>query len=322
MNRFATRLLQHTPWIVSGLILLALVLGVPAFHQPLFWLSLARQYFAPAMLALALTPIILTGGIDLSVGSVTVFTSVVIGALWRDLGWPIEWALAGGALAGLLAGLGNGLLVTVGVLPLVATLATRELFRGLAWTLSGTTPVNRFPPELGGWWGASLLHVPLPLLVIVGLFVLTYLVVHHTWVGRMLFAIGDNERAARFAGVPVSRIKLGLYAWSGFVAGLCGAAMVLKYGAAKADAEKSLELIAIACVVLGGIRITGGGGHVAGTLLGIVTVASLLAGLGSIASNWRDTITGSILVAVAITNEATARWAARRASRGAKETTR
>jgi ribose/xylose/arabinose/galactoside ABC-type transport system permease subunit len=314
MNRLATQLLQRTPWIVSGVILLTLVLAVPAFYQPLFWLSLARQYFAPAMLALALTPIILTGGIDLSVGSVTVFTSVVIGVLWRDLGLPIECALLGGVLAGLLAGLGNGLLVTVGVLPLVATLATRELFRGLAWTLSGNAPVNRFPPELSGWWGANMLGVPLPLLVIAGLFVLTYLVVHHTWVGRMLFAIGDNERAARFAGVPVTRLKLGLYAASGFVAGLCGAAMVLKYGAAKADAEKSLELIAIACVVLGGIRITGGGGHVAGTLLGIITVASLLAGLGSVASSWRDTITGSILVAVAITNEAAARWATSRGS--------
>jgi ribose/xylose/arabinose/galactoside ABC-type transport system permease subunit len=316
MNRLATRLLQRTPWIVSGVILLTLVLAVPAFHQPLFWLSLSRQYFAPAMLALALTPIILTGGIDLSVGSVTVFSSVVIGVLWRDLGVPIELALAGGVLAGLLAGLGNGLLVTVGVLPLVATLATRELFRGLAWTLSGNAPVNRFPPQLVGWWGANILALPLPLLVIAGLFVLTYLAVHHTWIGRMLFAIGDNERAARFAGVPVNRIKLGLYAASGFVSGLCGAAMVMKYGAAKADAEKSLELIAIACVVLGGIRITGGGGHVAGTLLGIVTVASLLAGLGSVASNWRDTITGSILVAVAITNEAAARWAIRRRNAG------
>jgi ribose/xylose/arabinose/galactoside ABC-type transport system permease subunit len=311
MNRLATLALQRTPWIVSGFILATLVLTVPAFHQPLFWLSLARQYFAPAVLALALTPVILTGGIDLSVGSVTVFSSVVIGGLWRDLGLPIELALAGGVLAGLLAGFGNGLLVSVGVLPLVATLATRELFRGLAWTLSGNTPVNRFPSQLGGWWSENLFHVPLPLLVIAGLFVVTYLVVHHTWIGRMLFAIGDNERAARFAGVPVKRLKLGLYAASGFVAGLCGAAMVLKYGAAKADAEKSLELIAIACVVLGGIRITGGGVHVAGTLLGIITVASLLAGLGSVASNWRDTITGSILVAVAITNEAAGRWAVR-----------
>src|SRR5262245_22040698 len=132
MNRLALRLLQHTPWMIAGGIIVVLVLLVPAFGRLTYWFALSRHFFAPAALALALTPIILTGGIDLSVGSVTVFTSVVIGALWQGLGWPLAWALAGGVMAGLLAGAANGLLVTAGVLPLVATLATRELFRGLA----------------------------------------------------------------------------------------------------------------------------------------------------------------------------------------------
>jgi ribose/xylose/arabinose/galactoside ABC-type transport system permease subunit len=303
-------LVAGTPYILASLILLIVVTQVPAFGRPAYWLSLSQNYFAPAALALALTPIILTGGIDLSVGSVAVFSSVVVGVLWRDLGLPIEIALLGGIQAGLLAGMGNGLLVTAGVMPLVATLATRELYRGLALTLSGSNPVNRFPLHLGDWWETTLLGLPLPLVVVEALFAITYVVVHHTWVGRMLFAIGDNERAAKFAAIPVRRLKLGLYAWSGAVAGLCGATFVLRYGAAKADAEKSLELLAITCVVLGGVRITGGAGHVAGTLLGIVTVAALLAGLGSIDSTWRDTLTGGILVAVAVANEAAARWTA------------
>src|SRR5262249_6009531 len=162
------------------------------------------------------------------------------------------------------------------VLPLVATLATRELFRGLAFTLSGDRPVDRFPPALGTVWRTPWLGVPLSVLGFGFLLVITYLVVHHTWVGRMLFALGDNEQAARFGGVPVRRLKLGLYAWSGIVAGVCGAVLVMNYGTAKADAEKSLELTAIACVVLGGVRITGGAGTVAGTFLGIVTVITLL----------------------------------------------
>jgi ribose/xylose/arabinose/galactoside ABC-type transport system permease subunit len=192
-------------------------------------------------------------------------------------------------------------------MPLVATLATRELFRGLAWTLSGDTPVNRFPSVLGDVWGFGVLGIPLPLLVFGFILMLTYLVVHHTWPGRMLYAMGDNECAARFGGVPIRRIKIGLYAWSGLVAGLCGVALVMKYGAAKADAEKSLELVAIACVLVGGVRVTGGAGHVAGTLLGIVTVCSLMTGLGNIASTWRDTVIGLVLVVVAIANEAGAR---------------
>jgi ribose/xylose/arabinose/galactoside ABC-type transport system permease subunit len=197
------------------------------------------------------------------------------------------------------------------VLPLVATLATRELYRGLALTLSGDTPVNRFPTELTTFWRTPLVGLPVPLLGVAAVFVVVYLVVHHTWIGRATFALGDNERAARFAGLPVGRIKLGLYAASGFAAGLCGAALVCHYGAAKADAERSLELLAIACVVMGGVRITGGGGHVAGTLLGIVTVVVLLAGLSRVAAEWRDTVLGVMLVGVAVTNEAAARWSAR-----------
>ncbi len=316
MTRLAVFLVQRMSWLLAGLILGVSVLWIPAFQRPSYWLALSEQYFAPAALALALMPIILTGGIDLSVGSASVLVSVVIGALWQGAGWPIEWAIVGGMLFGLFAGLANGLLVGVGVLPLVATLATRELFRGLAFTLSGDSPVTRFPLELRTVWRSSLAGIPLPLGIIAVLFVVTYLAVHHTWLGRMIYAIGDNEQAARFAAVPVRRIKLGLYAWSGLVAGLCGAALVMRYRAAKADAEASLELTAIACVVLGGVRITGGAGQVVGTLLGIVTVAALLAALNRVAPDWRDTITGALLIAVAISNEAAARWAARRQAQG------
>ena len=312
MNRIALILVRRAPWLVAGLIVLLGIALLPEFQRPAYWLSLGDQYFSMAALALALTPIMLTGGIDLSVGSVTVFASVVIGALWRDAGWPIEWAVTAGILAGLLAGLGNGGLVIVGVPSLVATLATRELFRGLALAISGDRPVNRFPAELGGFWRGSVLGVSIPLIVLAVLFVVSYLLVHHTWIGRMIFAIGDNERAARFAAVPVRRIKLGIYAWCGLVGGICGAATVCRYNAAKADAEKSLELMAIACAVLGGIRIVGGAGHMGGTLVGIVTVAVLMAGLGSIDSTWRDMVTGAVLVGVAILNEAAARWLVRR----------
>jgi ribose/xylose/arabinose/galactoside ABC-type transport system permease subunit len=315
VNSVLAIVVRRLPWLIAGSVLVALVLGVPAFQRPRYWLSLAPQYFAPAALAIALTPIILTGGIDLSVGSITVLSSVVIGVLWRDWGLPIGVALAAGVLAGALAGLANGLLVTVGVMPLVATLATRELYRGLAWTLSGDNPVTRFPAELAGFWNRAVLGLPVSLWGLAGLWLVCYIVVHHTWAGRMLFAIGDNERAARFAGVPLRSLQLVLYTWSGLVAGLCGLGLVLKYGAAKADAERSLELLAIACVVMGGARVTGGSAHLAGTLLGIVTVCTLLAGLSRIGSAWRDTISGAILIAVALANEAGARWLANRPSR-------
>jgi ribose/xylose/arabinose/galactoside ABC-type transport system permease subunit len=311
MRTWAIRLLENASWLLAGAILLAVVLSLPAFQRGTYWFALSRQYFTAAALALALTPIILTGGIDLSVGSVTVFSSVVIGALWREAGWPITWAAAGGVAAGLLAGLGNALLVRVGVIPLVATLATRELFRGLARTLSGDVPVRGFPEVLEHVWMARPLGLPTSVWALAALFVITYAAVHHTWVGRMLYALGDNARAAHFAGVPVGGLELGLYAWSGLIAGLCGVAQVMESNSALADAEPTLELVAIACVVMGGVRITGGSGHVVGALLGIVTVVALLAGLLGISSTWRATLTGAMLLVVAIANETALRAAER-----------
>jgi rhamnose transport system permease protein len=302
-----TFLLRRLPWLIAALLLVALILYDPAFQRSRYWQLLARENFAVAALAIALTPIVLTGGIDLSVGSTTVLASVVIGYLWRDLGWPLGAAMAGGVLAGVLCGVANGLLVSAGILPLVATLATRELYRGLAWALSGDDPVTRFPAELGAFWNRPQLGLPVSLWALVALWLVSYLVVHHTWVGRTLFAMGDNEQAARFACAPVRSLQLGLYAWSGLVAGLCGLGLVLKYGAAKADAERSLELLAIACVVMGGVRVTGGSGHLAGTLLGTVTVCALLAGLSRVGSTWRDTVTGAVLIVVALAGEAGAR---------------
>jgi ribose/xylose/arabinose/galactoside ABC-type transport system permease subunit len=299
-------LVRYVPWLVTLSLLLAMLLSVPAFGRLPYWLELGRQHFAMAALALALTPIILTGGIDLSVGSTSVLVSVVIGALWQRLGWPLEWAFVGGVAAGLLAGLGNGALVTCGVAPLVATLATRELYRGLAFPISSADTVH-FSPEAMAFWDGAV-----PLYALAVLAVATYLVVHHTWVGRLLFALGDNEEAVRFAAQPARSVKLGLYAGAGLVAGLCGAASVLRFGAsARGDADQALELQAIACVVLGGVRITGGGGHVLGTVLGIVTLTTLLAGMASVGAAWRDTLMGALLLIVAFGNEAAARVSGR-----------
>jgi ribose transport system permease protein len=311
MKPLGMALLLRIPLATAAAIIVLAVLFVPACQRPEYWLGLPRQDFAPAALALALTPVILTGGIDLSVGSIAVFAAVVIGALWRDYGWPLEAAMAAGVFAGLLVGLGNGTMVAAGVPSLVATLATRELFRGLALGISGDAPVTNFPSSLDSFWRSSILSLPVPLLILAILFLLHYIAVHHTWVGRMVFALGDNERAARFAGLPVGRLKLGIFAWSGLIAGLCGAALVCKYGAAKANAEKTLELTAIACVVMGGVRVTGGAGHVGGTLVGIITVSVLLAAVSDIDPTWRDPILGVALITVALANEAAARFVAR-----------
>jgi ribose/xylose/arabinose/galactoside ABC-type transport system permease subunit len=313
-NRLLNILVRHFAWLVAAAVIVTAVVLVPVLRRPGYWLQLCHQTFPIAALALALTPIILTGAIDLSVGSMSVLVSIVVAALAQRAGWPLELTLGAGVLAGLAAGVGNALLVLLGIPALVATLATRELYRGLAYTIHGGTSFAAFPEARIGWWHERVGGLPLPLYVIALLFLFTYVLVHHTWIGRMIYAIGDNEEAARFAAVPVRWIKLGLFALAGLVSGLCGVAAVLEYGSARPEMDQTLELAAIACVVLGGVRVTGGSGHVAGTLLGIVTLMTLLAAVQAAAETWRDTIAGALILVVAIGNEAAARWVAQRRS--------
>src|SRR5581483_11712307 len=249
-----------TRWVPVALpvaVLGAMLALNPTLRVPATWDGMARNWTGEALLAVALTPIIVTGGIDLSVGSVVGLSAVVAGFLWRDAGLPIAVALAGSLATGLACGVLNGGLVLTGINPLVVTLATLAVFRGLAYGVSGQQSVSEFPPRLGEWWEANLCGIPHPLWIILIVFALGYVFLHHTWIGRMLFAMGDNARAARFAGVPIKSLTFGLYAASGLVAGLVGLTTVMKSLAAPPSQGEEMELRAIACVVLGGVRITG-----------------------------------------------------------------
>jgi ribose/xylose/arabinose/galactoside ABC-type transport system permease subunit len=314
--RLPGQLADHAAWILSVLAILVVIALVPVLQRPTYWFQLCHQNFAIALLALAMTPILLAGGIDLSVGSTSVLASILCMFLVQRVGWPLEMAFAAAVVTGLVAGLGNAVLVLLGIPALVATLATRELYRGLAFRIHGDAYFVGLREAGSAWWHEQPGGLPVPLYGIALMFLLTYCAVHHTWVGRMLFAVGDNEEAARYATVPVRRLKLGLYAWAGLVAGVCGVAAVLEYGSARPDSDQTLELTAIACAVLGGVRVTGGSGYVAGTLLGIVTLTTLLAAVQNVADMWRDTVTGALLLVVALGNEAASRWQAGRLQEG------
>ncbi len=304
MNLVFRLLLRRLPLLTATILLLTLLANVRALGKVDYWFTLSQQYFPAAALALALTPIILTGGIDLSVGSLTVLSSIVVGVLWRDAGLSLQLAIVGGILAGLLGGLANGFMVSLGVLPLVATLATRELYRGLGRLLIDDHGVTNFPPWMSDYWHRDWLGLPLSLWALLVLMGFSAILVHRSWVGRAIYALGENATAARFAAVPVRGVQLGIYAWSGLIAGICGVTLLPQYGAAKADAEMTLELLAITCVVIGGVRVTGGSGNVGGVCLGIVTIVALQGGIDSIDASWRDTVLGAILLSVALVGEA------------------
>jgi rhamnose transport system permease protein len=304
------------PW---ALLAAALALVFGQLRHPAAVLPLWRPWAEVGVLACGMTAIILTGGIDLSVGSTVALCGVALGALWRDRGWPIGWASAAAVAIGLLAGMLNGTLVAMGLAPLVATLATMALDAGLAMAISGGGRVAGFPEGFARLGQGEVAGLPGQLALLLVVAALAGLFVHRTRFGRYLYAIGDNRTAATFAAVPVRRLEWTLFAANGLLAGLVAVSYTARSGAAVPTAGTGLELQVIACVVLGGTRITGGAGGIGRTLLGLAILAHLEIGLRllgslrlrvpwgdaawSLNANGRLVLIGALLVAVAVLNE-------------------
>jgi rhamnose transport system permease protein len=234
------------------------------------------------LLALALTPVIITGGIDLSVGSMMGLAAVVLGALWRDAHLPIVVAAAVALVLGLAGGGLNGLLITrLGLPPLIVTLGTFSLFRGIAEGLTrGIENYSGFPSSylfLGQGYVGGIVPTQLSVLIIAIVAFGWWL--HRTAFGRSLYAIGFSAEGSRYAGINVSKKLFFVYLVSGLAASVSAIIYVAHLGQAKSDAGTGFELMAITAVVLGGASIFGGRGTVLGTVLGLFAIVVLQNGL-------------------------------------------
>ena len=244
--------------------------------------EITRLSVEVGLLALALTPVIITGGIDLSVGSMMGLAAVVLGGLWRDAHLPIMMAAVVAVLLGLLGGGLNGLLITrLGLPPLIVTLGTFSLFRGIAEGLTrGIENYSGFSPRflfLGQGYVGGLIPTQLFVLIVAVLGFGWWL--HRTAFGRSLYAIGYSAEGSRYAGINVSRKLFLVYLVSGLAASVSAIIYVAHLGQAKSDAGTGFELMAITAVVLGGASIFGGRGTVLGTVLGLFAIVVLQNGL-------------------------------------------
>jgi len=234
------------------------------------------------LLALIMTPIIITGGIDLSVGSMMGLSAVVMGALWRDAGMSMPVAIGITLLVGLLGGALNATMITkLKAPPLIVTLGTFSLFRGIAEGLTrGIENYSGFSPSflfLGQGYVGRV--VPTQLFIFVPAIVLFWWWLHRTGFGRSYYAIGFSQEGSRYAGIKVRRRLNFMYCLSGLLASLAAVIYVAHLGQAKSDAGTGYELTAIAAVVLGGASIFGGRGTVLGTILGLLAIVILQNGL-------------------------------------------
>jgi rhamnose transport system permease protein len=253
------------------------------------------------LLALALTPVIVSGGIDLSVGSLMGLSAVVFGMLWRDANMPIGAAAACTLGLGAVAGTLNGLLITLGrIPPLIVTLGSFSLFRGLAEGLTGGVEnYTNFPASflfLGQGYLLDEIPTQLPIFLVVA--ILFWVLLHRSTIGRSLVATGFSPEGALYAGLPVGGLTRLVYVLSGLVSSLAAIIYVAHLGQAKADAGTGYELLAITAVVLGGTSIFGGRGSIHGTLLGLFAIAVLQNGLrlADLPAELAGVLTGTLLL--------------------------
>ncbi|MEU0257127.1 substrate-binding domain-containing protein [Streptomyces sp. NPDC006184] len=264
-------------------------------------LNIGVQAAVTAILAFGVTFVIVSAGIDLSVGSVAALSATVLAWSATQHGVPVVLAVVLAVATGVAAGLVNGFLIAYGKLPpFIATLAMLSVGRGLALVISQGSPipfpgsVSHLGDTLGGW-------LPVPVLVMVVMGLIAALVLGRTYIGRSMYAIGGNEEAARLSGLRVRRQKLAVYALSGVFAAVAGVVLASRLSSAQPQAADGYELDAIAAVVIGGASLAGGTGKASGTLIGALILAVLRNGLNllSVSAFWQQVVIG-VVIALAV----------------------
>jgi ribose transport system permease protein len=258
-------------------------------------------------LALGVTFVIITGGIDLSIGTVMTLSAVMTGVLVTNAHLPLPLGILGGLLTGAAAGLANGVLIArAGIPPFIATLGMLNVAKGLALVISGLKPIyfNDTPSfnqgAMGSVVGTVLPGFPIPnvVLVMFGAALLASVFLSRTILGRYTFALGSNEEAARLSGVNVRRWKVSVYTLCGAFAGLAGVLIAARLNSAQPSLGLGYELDAIAAAVIGGTSLSGGEGTILGTVIGAFIISTLTNGLRilSVPQEWQTVVTGSIVI--------------------------
>lgn len=285
-----------------GLAVLVLGLGLTLLSDNFLTVSnllnVLRQVSINAIIACGMTMVILTAGIDLSVGSVLALGSAITAGLSAGGTNPLLAILAGLGV-GALVGFVNGAMVTKGAVPaFVATLGTMAIARGLTLVYTGGRPITGLPSAIQFIGTGYLGPIPVPIVIMAIVAVLVYIFLRHTPYGRYLYAVGSNPEAARFAGIPVNRVLRIAYVLTGILSVLAGMILIGRLNSAQPMAGQSFEMDAIAAVVLGGTSLAGGQGGVAGTLVGALIIGILENGLNllKVPSFWQQVAKGAVIL--------------------------
>lgn len=292
-------------WEALLVVLLLLVIGMGTTLSPYFLTgfnisSLTKDLMEKAIMALPMTLIIISGEIDLSVASILGLASVVLGATWHA-GVPLWLGMLLVLVIGVAAGALNGLLVTrLGLPSLVVTLGTLALYRGLAYVVLGDQAISNFPAAFTtfGFGSVPGTLIPWPFVVFVILVLIFMVILHRSWLGRQIYAIGNNKEAARFTGIHVGNLKLLLFMLSGLLSALAGIIFTARFSSARPDNALGFELDVVTIVLLGGVNIFGGRGSLIGVILSMFVIGAVRSALGlaDVSGDVQNIVIGTLLI--------------------------
>ena len=287
--------------ILVGFTLLFIFMSIvsPAFLTVENLLNILRQVSTNANLALGMTLVIIICGIDLSIGSIVALSGTVAGGLIAINNVPVFLALLAGILIGVLAGCINGTIIAyTGIPPFIVTLAMLNIARGAAYVYSGGQPIRVMDDSFNFFGAGYLGPIPLPVIYTLIFFLITFIILNKTKLGRYIYAVGGNKVAARYSGIKIKRIEIFVYTLSGLMAGFSGVILSARMFSGQPTVGQGFEMDAIAAVVLGGTSMMGGIGKIGGTLIGVIIIGVLNNGLNllNINSFWQLIIKGIVIL--------------------------
>jgi ribose transport system permease protein len=296
--------ISQTLGSLASLIILSFLiwLAEPVFMSGANWLNIARQASFNAILAMGMTFVILTAGIDLSVGSIVALSSVSGGMLMYQMGWPMWPAVLAMLVVGALCGLMNGAITVFGKIPpFIVTLGTMQIFRGMALQVTSGAPIydlTKVQPDFDIFGTRNFGGVPSPVIITIIVFVISYLLLRYTRLGLYSYAIGGNEQATRFSGVSINRYLLAVYTLMGLAAGIAAVMLTSRLNSSQPNVAVGAELDAIAAVVIGGTSLFGGEGTIVGTIIGSLLMAVIRNGLTlmHISAFYQQIVIGAVIV--------------------------
>ena len=301
--QYINNIRQYGLLIVFGIICLIISLITPQFLTVSNLTIIVTQVSINALLAFGVTFVIITGGIDLSLGSIVAVTGVTAAMLAHPDSYPVLIPIVMGLLAGLLMGAFNGFIITKSkIAPFIVTLGTMTIGRGLALILSDGRPVSNLSDSFNYLGSGTVLGIPILILIFILVFAVCSIILSKTVLGRYIYAIGGNEQAARASGINIDRVKLSVYSISGLLAGLAGILLASRITTGQPNAGAGFELDAIAAVVIGGTSTAGGRGTMVGTLIGFLLIGVINNGLDllNVTSYYQQIVMGIIIIGAVV----------------------